>query len=179
MVKQYLIFPLCKLCVGSVPGTESFLNVRVAFGRSWHGPPEPRNSVAPSTAYCQARRGAALLPLTLDSPPGHLIPLLISLSTEWIVLLCLISCSSRYSSLQTNTLAFDVLYTRHCLMLVLLRLLLLLPTTFLSVVRGQSTFSCYFYCKVRCTVHVSCLLISRMITCIHSMIHRASPSPIS
>lgn len=173
MVKQYLIFPLCKLCVGSVPGTESFLNVRVAFGRSWHGPPEPRNSVAPSAAYCQARRGAALLPLTLDSPPGHLIPLLISLSTEWIVLLCLISCSSRYSSLQTNTLAFDVLYTPHCLVL----LLLLLFTIFLTVVSLH--FFCYFYCKVRCTVHVSCLLISRMITCIHSMIHRASPSPIS
>ena len=130
MVKQYLIFPLCKLCVGSVPGTESFLNVRVAFGRSWHGPPEPRNSVAPSAAYCQARQGAALLPLTLDSPPGHLIPLLISLSTKWIVLLCLISCSSRYSSLQTNTLAFDVLYTPHCLVL----LLLLLFTIFLTVV---------------------------------------------
>ena len=71
-----------------------------------------------------------LLPLTLDSPPGHLIPLLISLSTEWIVLLCLISCSSRYSSLQTNTLAFDVLYTPHCLVL----LLLLLFTIFLTVV---------------------------------------------
>ena len=116
---------------------------------------------------------------TLDSPPGYLIPLLISLSTEWIVLLRLISCSSRYSSLQTNTLAFDVLYTRHCLMLVLLRLLLLLPTTFLSVVRGQSTFSYHLFYNVRCTAHVSCLLISRMITCIHSMIHRASPSPIS
>ena len=86
--------------------------------------------MAPSAAYCQARRGAALLPLTLDSPPGHLIPLLISLSTEWIVLLCLISCSSRYSSLQTNTLAFDVLYTPHCLVL----LLLLLFTIFLTVV---------------------------------------------
>ena len=117
----------------------------------------------------------------LDSPPGHLIPLLISLSTEWIVLLCLISCSSRYSSLQTNTLVFDVLYTRHCLLLVLLLLLLLLllPTIFLTVVRGQSTFSYHLFYNVRCTAHVSCLLISRMIACIRSLILRASLSLLS
>ena len=95
---------------------------------------------------------------------------------EWLVLLCLISCSSRYSSLQTNTLAFDVLYTRHCLLLVLLLLLLLLPTIFLTVVRGQSTFSYHLFYNVRCTAHVSCLLISRMIACIRSLILRASRS---
>ena len=149
------------------------LNVGVAFCRSWHCPPELRIFVASSAAFCRAERWAALYPRLstwlLDSA------LYFFIHREWLVLLCVISCSSRYSSLQTNTLAFDVLYTRHCLMLVLL----LLPTIFLTVVRGQSTFSCYFYCKVRCTVHVSCLLISRMITCIHLMIHRASPSPIS
>lgn len=150
------------------------LNVGVAFCRSWHCPPELRIFVASSAAFCQAERWAALYPRLstwlLDSA------LYFFIHREWLVLLCVISCSSRYSSLQTNTLAFDVLYTRHCLMLVLLRLLLLLPTTFLSVVRGQSTFSYHLFYNVRCTAHVSCLLISRMITCIHSLILRASRS---
>ena len=153
------------------------LNVGVAFCRSWHCPPEPRNSVVPSAAFCQAQRFAALCPRlstwSLDSA------LYFFIHREWLVLLCLISCSSRYSSLQTNTLVFDVLYTRHCLLLVLLLLLLLLPTIFLTVVRGQSTFSYHLFYNVRCTAHVSCLLISRMIACIRSLILRASLSLLS
>jgi len=153
------------------------LNVGVVFCRSWHSHPEPRNSVVPSAAFCQAQRFAALCPRlstwSLDSA------LYFFIHREWLVLLCLISCSSRYSSLQTNTLVFDVLYTRHCLLLVLLLLLLLLPTIFLTVVRGQSTFSYHLFYNVRCTAHVSCLLISRMIACIRSLILRASLSLLS
>ena len=144
------------------------------FCRCWASHPEPRNSVVPSAAFCQAQRFAALCPRlstwSLDSA------LYFFIHREWLVLLCLISCSSRYSSLQTNTLVFDVLYTRHCLLLVLLLLLLLLPTIFLTVVRGQSTFSYHLFYNVRCTAHVSCLLISRMIACIRSLILRASLS---
>lgn len=151
------------------------LNVGVAFCRSWHCPPEPHISVAPSAAFCQAERLAALYPRlstwSLDSALYFLI------HREWLVLLCLISCSSRYLSLQTNTLVFDVLYTRHCLMLVLPLVLLLLPTIFLTVVRGKSTFSYHLFYNVRCTVRASCLLISRMITCIRSLILCASRSP--
>ena len=150
------------------------LNVGVAFCRSWHSHPEPRNSVVPSAAFCQAQRFAALCPRlstwSLDSA------LYFFIHREWLVLLCLISCSSRYSSLQTNTLVFDVLYTRHCLLLVLLLVLLLLPTIFLTVVRGQSTFSYHLFYNVRCIAHVSCLLISRMIACIRSLILRGSVS---
>ena len=153
------------------------LNVGVAFCRSWHCPPELRIFVASSAAFCRAERWAALYPRlstwSLDSA------LYFFIHREWLVLLCLISCSSRYSSLQTNTLVFDVLYTRHCLLLVLLLLLLLLPTIFLTVVRGQSTFSYHLFYNVRCTAHVSCLLISRMIACIRSLILRASLSLLS